>query len=80
MEDISFNEKFRTRTKKLALETIAVVSEIPYSDAVGVLRKQLIRSCTSVAANFRAVCRARSERERFAKLCIVVEEVEKNIV
>ncbi len=34
---------------------------------------------TSTAANFRAVCRARSERERFAKLCIVVEEADKNL-
>ena len=76
---MSFNEKYRRRTKKLALEIIALASTIPYSDAVGVLRKQLIRSCTSVAANFRAVCRARSDRERFAKLCIVVEEADETL-
>jgi len=34
------------------------------------------RSATSVAANYRAVCRARSERERYAKMCIVVEEAD----
>jgi four helix bundle protein len=43
------------------------------------MTKQFIRSETSVAANFRAVCRARSERERFSKLCIVVEEADKTL-
>ena len=36
----------------------------------------MIRSSTSVAANYRAVCRARSDRERYAKLCVVVEEAD----
>ena len=36
----------------------------------------MFRACTSVASNFRAVCRARSERERYSKLCIVVEEAD----
>ncbi|WP_368366353.1 four helix bundle protein [Chryseobacterium sp. SSA4.19] len=40
------------------------------------IRKQIIRSITSVAANYRAVTRARSDKERFAKLCIVVEEID----
>ncbi len=43
------------------------------------MRKQEIRACTSVASNFRALCRARSEREKFAKLCIVVEEADETI-
>ena len=41
-----------------------------------IVKKQLIRSATSVAANYRAVCRARSDAEFFAKLCIVVEEAD----
>lgn len=40
------------------------------------VRKQIIRSGTSVAANYRAVSRARSDKERFAKICIVVEEID----
>jgi four helix bundle protein len=79
MEQEAFNEIFRTRTKRLALEVIKVVSVLHYSDALGVIRKQLIRSVTSVAANFRAVCRARSEKERYAKLCIVVEEADEAV-
>ena len=43
------------------------------------IRKQLFRAVTSVAANFRAVWRARSDKERFAKLCIVVEEADETL-
>jgi four helix bundle protein len=42
---------------------IAIVSDLKYSDALSVIIKQLIRSVTSVAANYRAVCRARSEKK-----------------
>jgi len=45
----------------------------------GVMRKQEIRACTSVASNFLAACRARTERERFSKLCIVVKEADETI-
>lgn len=74
MEQVEFNEQFRRRTRQLALDIIRLTSKIKYSDGVGVIRKQLIKASTSTASNFRAVCRARSERERYAKLCIVVEE------
>ncbi len=79
MNQEEFNEQFRKRTKLLALEIIKLTALIKFIDALGVMRKQLIRSSTSVAANFRAVCRARSEREKFAKLCIVVEEADETI-
>jgi four helix bundle protein len=79
MKQEDFNELFRYRTKAVALEIIRITSAIKFSDSVGVIRKQLIRSVTSVAANFRAVCRARSEKERFAKLCIVVEEADETL-
>jgi len=52
------------------------MAKVKFSDEVSVVRKQIIRSATSVAANYRAVCRARSERERYAKMCIVVEEAD----
>ena len=79
MKQDEFNELFNAKTKKLALNTIAVVSDLKYSDALGVIRKQLIWSVTSVAANYRAVCRARSEKEKYAKLCIVVEEADETL-
>ncbi|MDC8101740.1 four helix bundle protein [Chryseobacterium rhizosphaerae] len=43
---------------------------------LSIIRKQIIRSATSVAANYRAVSRARSEKEKFAKICIVVKEID----
>lgn len=79
MKQEEFNEQFRNRAKCLALSVIGLVGSLAYTDALGVLRKQLIRSVTSVAANFSAVCRARSQRERFSKLCIVVEEADETL-
>jgi four helix bundle protein len=79
MKQEEFNELFRNRTKTLALQVITLLGDLKYTDALGTIRKQLIRSVTSTAANFRAVCRARSERERFSKLCIVVEEADETL-
>jgi len=73
---MEYNDIFRGRTKKLALEIVREMAKVKFSDEVSVIRKQIIRSATSVAANYRAVCRARSERERYAKMCIVVEEAD----
>jgi len=70
----TYNEIFRDRTKKFALSIVNVLSEIKFSDALTIMRKQAIRSATSVAANYRATCRARSTREKYSKICIVVEE------
>lgn len=79
MKQEEFNEQFRRRTKQLALDIIKMVSSIPYSDALGVIRKQLIKASTSMASNFRASCRARSDQELFSKLCIVVEETDETV-
>lgn len=73
---MDYNQVFRERTKNFSILVIQSLSSLPYSDALSVIRKQIIRSSTSVAANYRAVSRARSEKEKFAKLCIVVEEID----
>ncbi|OJU50690.1 MAG: four helix bundle protein [Bacteroidales bacterium 45-6] len=73
---MDYNTLFQTRTKELALAIIRQLSKVKYSDEVSVIRKQIFRSATSVAANYRAVARARSENERYAKICIVVEEID----
>lgn len=73
---MDFNQIFRDRTKNFSISIIKSLSSLPYSDDLSILRKQIIRSSTSVAANYRAVSRARSEKERFAKICIVVEEID----
>lgn len=73
---IDFNQIFRERTKNFSIAIIKTFSSLPYSDDISIIRKQIIRSATSVAANYRAVSRARSEKEKFAKMCIVVEEID----
>ncbi|REC73923.1 four helix bundle protein [Chryseobacterium elymi] len=73
---MDYNQVFRERTKNFSILVIKSLSLLPYSDDVSVIRKQIIRSSTSVAANYRAVSRAKSEKEKFAKLCIVVEEID----
>lgn len=77
---MTFNEKFRIRTKNLALGVIRWYHQIPEKDEViWVLGRQLIKSISSVAANFRAACRARSQAEFYAKMCIVVEEADESL-
>ena len=62
------------RTKKFAVEIIRFFQSLPKSEEARILGKQLMRCGTSVAANYRAACRARSDQEFYAKICIVVEE------
>ncbi len=66
----------RERTKKFALEIIRLFRQLPRNAEAYVIGKQLLRSGTSVAANYRAVQRARSKAEFVAKLGIVVEEAD----
>jgi len=74
--DVPFNETYRVRTKEASLRVIRLFQQLPRTGEAGVLGKQLLRSATSVAANFRAACRGRSPAEWYAKLCICVEEAD----
>lgn len=76
---MSYNEIFRAKTKKLSVEIIKTLSPLKYSDELSIIRKQIFRSSTSIAANYRAVGRARSNKERYAKMCIVVEETDETL-
>ena len=76
---INFAEEFKNRTKKFAIDAIIYCKSLPKSDETFIIKKQLIRSATSVAANYRAVCRARSDAEFFSKLSIVVEEADESV-
>ncbi len=72
----AFNEAFRSRTKAAALRVIRLYQQLPRTGEAQVLGKQLLRSATSVAANYRAACRGRSGAEWFAKVSICVEEAD----
>ena len=69
-------QEFKKRTKELALRIIKLVSSLPKNTVSDVIGKQLIRSGTSVGANYRAACRARSTADLIAKLRIVEEEAD----
>ena len=66
----------RLRTKRFALEVINMVESLPKTAILG---KQLLRAGTSVGANYRAACRARSTAEFIAKMGIVEEEADESI-
>ncbi len=76
MTPIEYNQHFKVRTKAFALSTIRFTEKAVRSISSDIILKQLVRSATSVAADYRASCIARSDKERYAKLCIVVEEAD----
>ena len=69
-------DELKLRTKKFALRIVKVFQALPRSEDARTLGKQLLRSGTSVAANYRAVCRSRSKAEFLARLGVVVEEID----
>lgn len=80
MEKSEFVESIKNRIKKLALDVIFVYDSIKKTDSTIIIGKQLIRSVTSVATNYRAACIARSQKEFFAKISIVVEEADEALL
>src|SRR5712671_7693589 len=73
-------EQLRDRTKAFALRVIRLFRSLPYKTDTQVLGKQLLRCGTSVAANYRAVCRARSKAEFVARMGIVAEEADEAVL
>ena len=72
-------EQLRDRTKAFAIRIVRLYRSLPKSAEAQVLGKQLLRSGTSVAANYRAVCRARSKAEFIAKIGVVLEEADETV-
>lgn len=68
----------RDRTKDYALRVVRLFTHLPKTTEAQILGKQLLRSGTSVAANFREASRARSEKEFIAKLGIVEQELDES--
>ena len=77
--EIEFREEFKVRLKQFALRIIKLFQALPKTSEAQIIGKQLLRSGTSVAANYRAACRARSGRDFFSKLSIVVEEADETL-
>ena len=72
-------QTFKTRTKKFALRVIRLTEALPNTRTADVIGKQLVRSGTSVGANYRAACRAQSVGDMIAKLKNVEEEADESL-
>jgi four helix bundle protein len=70
--------ELKQRTKLFALRVIKLVGALPRSTAGRAIGSQLVRSGTSVGANYRAACRGRSKAEFISKLGTVEEEADES--
>jgi len=69
----------KKRTKAFALRVLKLVDALPKTTAGRALASQIVRSGTSVAANYRAACRAKSTADFIAKMGIVEEEADETL-
>ena len=72
-------EDLKRRTKAFAIRIIRLVEALPNTSTARVIGNQLLRSGTSVEANYRAACRARSQAEFIAKIGVVEEEADESV-
>ena len=73
-------EELKIRTKQFAIRIVKLFRSLPRTEEARVIGKQMLRSGTYVAANYRAVCRSRSKAEFIAKVGIVVEEADETVL
>ena len=73
------SEVLRQRTKVFAIEIVKLISSFPKNTASFVIGNQICKSGTSVAANYRAATRGRSDAEFYSKICICVEEADETV-
>lgn len=72
-------EDLKARTKKFALNIIQLIETLPKNQIGKVISNQILRSATSVGANYRAACRARSSKDFISKIAIVEEEADETV-
>jgi four helix bundle protein len=72
-------EELKYRTKQFALKVIQLVEDLPNTKAGNTIGYQLLRSGTSVAANYRASCRARRNADFISKINVVEEESDESL-
>ena len=72
-------KQLQDRTKKFAIRIIKAFSRVPKDEASRIIGRQFLRSGTSLAANYRAACRARSAADFISKISIVAEETDETL-
>jgi four helix bundle protein len=73
------HQQLKARTKTFALRVIRMSEALPRTRAASIIDQQILRSATSMAANYRAAGRARSKAEFVSKLGIVIEEADETV-
>jgi four helix bundle protein len=73
------SEALKKRTKEFAKRMINLCRQLPNTQEARLIGNQLFRAGTSVGANYRAVCRARSKADCIAKLGLVLEEADESL-
>ena len=76
LRSISSPEELRQRSKEFALRVIKLFRALPKTEEARVLGRQILRSGTAVAANYRSACRARSHADFISKIGITCEEAD----
>ncbi len=69
----------RDRTKHFAIRIVKMFKALPHTAEAQIIGKQVLRSGTAVAANYRAACRSRSRMEFVSKMAVVVEEADETV-
>jgi four helix bundle protein len=78
-EIFKYRNELKQRTKQFTLRIIKLYQSLPKTTEAQIIGKQLFRSGTSVGANYRAACRARSNAEFHSKISIVIEEADESM-
>lgn len=74
------SEQLKERTKQFAIRIIDLFRALPRTDEARTIGRQILRSETSIAVNYRAACRARSKAEFISKMGTVVEEADETVL
>ena len=72
-------QELKRRTKEFGLQVIRLIERLPNTKTGNLIGSQLLRSATSVRANYRAACRGRSKPDFISKIGIVVEEADESL-
>ena len=73
------SKEMKGRTKDFAVRVINMVDQLPKSRAASVISNQILRSATSIGANYREACRARSHKEFISKLAVAEGEADETL-
>jgi four helix bundle protein len=79
MNTLNRAKQLQDRTKKFAVRIIKAFARLPKNEAARVIGRQFLRSGTSLAANYRAACRARSSADFVSKISVVTEEADETL-